>query len=275
MCLFDWIPAISTTTFLAFALWLLRSVISTRLTKSVQHEFDEKLELLRTNLRNSEESFKADLRAKDTQIEVLRSGAISGLASRQAALDKRRIEAVDQLWSAVTALAPAKSASAWMAAIKFKEAAQVASKNEQFRKIFETLGGSIDLKTIGINDASKARPFVSQIAWALYSAYQTIVIFAVVKLQMLRSGLDMPDALDTDSVSKLIQVVLPHRTEYIQKYGDSAHYYLLEELESRLLEELQKILKGAESDKASVEQAAAILKETERVMESLSKTATA
>ncbi len=270
----DWIPAISTTSLLAFALWLLRSVISTRLTKSVQNEFDGKLEVLRTNLRKSEESFKADLRAKETQIEVLRSGAMSALASRQAALDKRRIEAVDQLWSAVTALAPARWASTLMATIKFDAAAKEAAKNPQLRKIFETIGESIDPKKIGSSDASKARPFVSQISWALFSAYQAIVWLAVTQLQMLKAGLDMPHVINSDVISKIIQVALPHHTDYIQKYGASAYHYLLDELESRLLEELQNILQGAESDKASVKQAAEILKESELLMKSISNTTT-
>lgn len=98
MSLIDWIPAISTTALLSVVLWLLRSVISTRLRASVQHEFDQKLETMRATLRSSEEAFKADLRGKEAQIAALRSGAMSALASRQAALDKRRIEAVDQLW---------------------------------------------------------------------------------------------------------------------------------------------------------------------------------
>ena len=39
----DWIPAISTTSLLAASLWLLRSLISTRLRASVQHEFEQKI----------------------------------------------------------------------------------------------------------------------------------------------------------------------------------------------------------------------------------------
>jgi len=112
MTLLDWVPAISTTSVFAAGLWLLRSVISVRLTASVQHEFAKKAEMLKTTLRNSEESFKADLRSKETQIESLRSGALAGIASRQAALDARRILAVDQIWSAVQALASAKPVSA-------------------------------------------------------------------------------------------------------------------------------------------------------------------
>ncbi len=270
----DWIPAISTTSLLALALWLLRSVISTRLTKSVQHEFEQKMETLRTNLRNGEELFKAELRAKETQIEVLRSAAMSGLASRQAALDKRRIDAVEQLWAAVTALNPAKTASAWMAPIKFEEAIKEASKNPKVREMFTIIGGLVDPKKLQNSDASRARPFVSPIAWALFSAYQAIVYFAVTQLQMLQTGLDMPNVLNADGVSKLIQVALPHQTDYIQKYGANAYHYLLDELESRLLDELQNILRGVESDKASVEQTAAILRESQSIMESIQKTAT-
>lgn len=248
----------------------MRSVITTRLTKSVQHEFDSKLEILRTQLRKSEESFKADLRAKASQIELLRSGAISGLATRQAALDKRRIEAVDQLWSAVTELSSAKAASAWMAVIKFDAAAKEAEKNPQFRQIFEAVGSGLDLKKLGSTGASKIRPFISEISWAIFSAYQAILLFAATQLHILKSGLNVPDVLDTSAITKLIQTVLPHQAAYLEKYGAAGYHYLVDELESRLLNELQNILKGQESDKASVEQAAAILQESERVMGTIS-----
>ena len=274
MTIYDWIPAISTTTLLAVAAWLMRSLITTRLTKSVQHEFDTKLEALRTEHRKSEESFNADLRAKDAQIELLRSGAISGLASRQAALDKRRIEAVDQLWSAVTELAHAKGASAWMATIRFNAAVKEAERNPKFRQLFEILGAGVDIKKIGTANASKVRPFVSEMAWAIFSAYQAILLFAVTQMHILKSGLNVPDVLDTSAINKLVEAVLPHHAAYLEKYGPAGYHYFVDELESLLLKELQNILNGKESDKASVEQAAAILQEVERVNETISNAAT-
>jgi len=50
MIWYYWIPSISTTALLGLALWLSRSVILTRLSKSVQHEFDEKIERIRAEL---------------------------------------------------------------------------------------------------------------------------------------------------------------------------------------------------------------------------------
>ena len=104
-----WIPSLATSALLAAALWLGRNLISTRLTKSVAHEFNTKLETLRAQMREGEERLKAELRVKEAEIVALRSGALTALASRQMAFDKRRLEAVDQLWSSITALAPARS----------------------------------------------------------------------------------------------------------------------------------------------------------------------
>ena len=92
-------PAVTTTGVLAWTLWLARELISTRLTKSVQLEFDKQIESVKADLRASNERFKAQLRDKEAEIATLRSGALSALASRHTALEKRRHEAVDQLWS--------------------------------------------------------------------------------------------------------------------------------------------------------------------------------
>jgi hypothetical protein len=269
MTLIDWIPAISMTSLLAIALWLLRSVISTRLKASVKHEFDQKLEAQRASLRNNEEAFKADLQSKANEIAALRSGALTGLASRQAALDARRIQAVDQLWSAILALAPAKAVSATMAIVKFEAAAKLSAKNPRAREMFGALGGQLDLTNLGSKSAAAARPYVSEMAWALFSAYQAIVSVAVLKQQILKSGLGMTEIVDIDTIKRLVAAALPHQAEFVAKHDTGAYHYLLDELESRLLGELRTVLKGVDSDKASVKQAAEILKESERVMTSL------
>ena len=270
MNLYDWIPAATTSSLLAAALWLLRSVISTRLTASVHNEFEQKVETLKAELRKSEELFIADLRSKEAQIEALRAGALTGLANRQAALDARRIEAVDQLWLSVRLLAPAKWVSATIAAVKFDAATKIAAENPRLREIFTAMGGRVDISKLYSGDADKARPYVSEMAWALFSAYQTILSIAMLKMEILKSGLDVPDLINKDRIQKLISVALPHQTQYVEKYDTGAYHYLLDELESRLLDELRKILKGGEADKTTVQQAAEILRESNSLMSSIS-----
>jgi hypothetical protein len=258
MGLVDWIPAVSTTALFALALWLFRSLITTRLTKSVQHEFDGKLETLR-----------ADLKRKEDQITALRSGALSGLVSRQAVLDKRRLKAVDQLWAAVRSLAALKMAAGVMATFKFDAAAHAAAKNQNFRELLKAMAPLPDPQKIFKNESWSARPFVSPLAWALFAAYQAILALATLQLKILQAGLDMPEVVNPDKAVDLVKAALPHQAEYVAKYGPAAFPHLLDELETLLLIELRRVLEGAESDAASIARAASILKTAAGLMETL------
>ncbi len=265
----NWIPASITTALLAFVLWLFRKVISTRLTNAVRHEYDKKIESLRTTLRQSEESFKAELRAKESQIDALRSGALSGIVNRQATFYKRQIVAIEQLWDAVISLAPVKAISASMTSINFDVAVKSVAKHPQMGETFTKIGGDFDSNIFQTDNGSKARPFISPLSWALYSAYRAICHHETLKLYMLKNGVDYMaevESLNAEGVTELVKVVLPHQTEYMEKHGSRAFYHLLEELESRLLNELDNILQGKQSDKESIERAALILSEAERLM---------
>lgn len=266
----EWIAAFSTTSLFALAIWLSRNLIITRLTNSVRHEYDEKIENLKAELRRNEEMLKADLSAKASQIEALRSGVLSGVTTRQAAIFERQLAAVEQLWEAVVSLGPAKAVSAWMAVVKFEAAAKEAAKNPRFRELFAVMG-NVDLNSLQTNLALKTRPFVSPLVWAYYSAYQAIVVHAVVRLHMLKNDIDMVEVIDTKNVTSLVKVALPHQVEYIEKYGPSAFHYLLDELENKLLLAFQMMLKGDGSDKETLERAAAIIKQSESLMDTNAK----
>jgi len=252
----EWIPALSTTTLLTFILWLSRNMIITRLTNSVKHEYDEKIENLR-----------ADLKAKDSQLEALRSGALSGISNRHTTLYNHQINAIQELWESIVLLAPAKSISSTMSVINFKEASELAESNPRAREMFTQLG-NVDLKNLPTNKALKTRPFVSSLSWAYFSAYQAIVINAVIRMEILKIGINIKDVNDTENVTKLVKVALPHQVEYIEKYGPSAFHYLLDELEAKLLMSFEVTLKGEELDKETIKKAAEIIKEADSIMES-------
>ncbi len=208
----QWIPPVITTSLLGAALWLGRNVIKIRLTNSVAHEFNTKLEAMRSEFRRGEELLKADLRSKEAEIAALRAGVLEAMASRQIAIDKRRLDAIDQLWASVTGLAPAKALSSFMAVFHFEPTAAEAARNPQFRQLFEVMGTRFDFKSLDLREAAKARPFVSSMAWALYSAYSAICAINVAELQILKSGLDGKDLMRTDVVVKLVKAALPHRS---------------------------------------------------------------
>lgn len=257
----NWIPALTTTTLFAGVVWLARSLILTRLTNSVKNEFDTKLEILRS-----------ELKAKETQIEALRSGAMSGLITRQGVLYQRKIEAIDQIWSAVKELEKAKHISATLATLKFEECAKESVRNPQFRSFIETIGGNFDSTNLNLSGAALARPFITPLAWAYYSAFSSVIMSAVVRMQILKIGVDGAEKyLNSEQSNNLLKTVLPHQAEYIDKYSHSSHHYLLDEIEQLLLMELKNIQDGQEADKENAKRAAEITKEVENVTNEMAK----
>lgn len=266
-----WIPSVTTTGLLAFALWLGRNLIKTRLFKSVEHEFNTKIEALRAEFRQKEEILRADLRVKENEITDLRSGALTAMASRQIALDKRMLEAVDQLWAAVKTLSAAKGISTVMSVFKFKAVAEEAAHNEQLRETFKVMGAGFDLKKVDLSGAHKARPFVSPMVWALFSAYQAIIMHSVAKFEIIKAGVGGKNFLKNDNVEKLVKAALPQYAGYIEKYGDAGYHHLLEELEESVLNALRMMLSGKEADRDNIEQAGEILKLSKELKESQEK----
>jgi hypothetical protein len=271
MTLFAWAVSSLSTTFLVAVLgWLLRNLILTRLKATVQHEFDAKLESLRADLRKSEEAFKADLRVKEGDIHALREGALSGMAVRHATLDKRRLEAIDHLWSVVGELAPFKAAASILSVVRFEASLEEAAKDPKVRKIFEDIGKPLEASSHPKLQAHESRPYVSEMAWALFSAYRSILAISTGQLLLLQHGLNKPKLLKTAETCKLVAVALPEYKDYIEEYGHSGLYHLLEPLEEKLMKELQRIMRGEESDITSVEQAARIMKQVSIVDEAVS-----
>lgn len=257
----DWLPALTTTTLLGGALWLARSLIFTRLKNSVKNEFDSKLEVLRS-----------ELKSKEAQIESLRSGAMSGLITRQGALYQRKLEAIDQIWGAVKELDKAKHISSTMAILEFEACVKESARNPNFRTFIDTVGGNFDPKSLNLSGAALARPFITPLAWAYYSAFSTVIMSAVMKMQVLKIGVDDAEKiLRSDYPNKLLKTVLPSRSAYIDEHGSSVHHYLLDEIEELLLFELKNIQDGNEADMDNAKRAAEITKEVETIMSEMAK----
>lgn len=251
----DWIPALTTTSLFGTALWLARATIMTRLKNSVKHEFDTKLEVVRS-----------ELKSKEAQIEALRSGAMSGLMTRQGTLYQRKLQAIDQIWSAVKELEKGKYISATLGTLNFESCAKESAKNPKFREFIENISGNFDITTLNLSGAKLARPFLTPLAWAYYSAYSSVILQAFAVMQILKIGVDDAEKyFNFDTTNNLLKTVLPLRTEYIEKHGMSAHHYLLDEIEQLLLTELKNIQNGHVDDKENAKRAAEINKEVEKV----------
>ncbi len=240
----DWIPAVTTTGFLGAALWLGRSLIAERLKNSVKHEFDVKLENLR-----------AEIRAGETHLDAVRSTALAALASGQGALNQRRLVAVDDLWKATMAM---RSGSAIVSIVEALRGDEIAKHlhDPAVKQFIEMLGvfGDGFTERVKANEASAARPFVTPMAWALYTAYSSIVVMAHLKFEAIKLGVPS-SILKTADALELVKTALPDLSPILEAHGTAALPAVLPDIEERLVAELRASADGRDSDPEAVERA--------------------
>ncbi|KJY81386.1 hypothetical protein TW81_18555 [Vibrio galatheae] len=185
----EWFPAITTTSLLAGLIWLSKSWLLTRLKGSIAHEYNEELESLKSQLRKAEDNYKSDLKKKEQRIDVLQSEVLSQVSARYTALYARQMQAIERIWEAVVILGSAKFTSSTMTNVNY-EAAITATATDQKARTFFDIMCKYDTDQLGqaITLASQQRPFVSVISWAYYAAYQAILSYSIVRVELLKTG---------------------------------------------------------------------------------------
>lgn len=263
----DWIPSLTTTGLLSLVLWLSRELVIARLTRSVQHEFDSKLENLKADFRASEQILEANLAQRSAELQSLRAGALSGITQRKALLDKRRLEAIDQLWGSLIRNQSARNLAMTMSVMQLENLAEEVGKNPRVKDFIKTIGSGFNSSTLDQVTANLARPYVSDMAWALYSAMQAITGFYMAHWFALSNGLDSRKMVESESAKNLILAVAPEYKDYLEAHGLSASYNLLAHFDTLLIAELKQMTTDYQQDKESVEHAAEIMKHARNLEE--------
>jgi hypothetical protein len=248
-------------------LFAFRNWIVARITKGVEHGFNVKLAELEAKLRINEEQLKSGLREKESEIGALRNIALSGSANRQTLLDKRRFEAVEKIWTAVNDSTKLKYFYQLTAALNYNFIALNTHdpRMQQLLTMLDNIG--LDVPNMK-NVARDERPFVPEIAWAYFNAFSSLLYFNFVRFEVLKLGIkDREKIANTEHMKNILKATLPHQTQYIDEQDAGAYYYLLEEIEAKLLNELRKILEGKEADQSSIQQAKEILSATREAEE--------
>lgn len=154
-----------------------RNYLQIKITRSVQFRFDEKLEKIRAELRESEERLKSNLRVKETEISALRDGALSGRTQRQVLVDKRRLEAVEKVWRCATVTSlPYHTVAGFMAHLEISEVQKRLKTGSKLNGFFDQITKNIPDDQLNLNDIMSEQIFISPIAWAYFSAYRIVLM---------------------------------------------------------------------------------------------------
>lgn len=246
-----WIPTIV----LIMLTFLFKNLIKTRLTYSVKHEYDTKLKELDSELKNTEMRLSAQIQEKQREIDALRGGALSQITKRhELAYDKRSL-ALDLIWETVCNSSRLKNSLSVLTTIPIEEITKQTSIGEDLAGLVSELTTQIEFRDVNyFKQCYKQQPYISDLVWAYYLAYEAIIAQAIFTIHVIRSKLDPKYLAIADSKKlKLIQTALPElniRSEgvYLLKAPEC-----LKLLDSKLLEAIKLDLKAQDLDEQSVE----------------------
>ena len=240
----------------------IREAVANYVSSFVQHNFARKIEELKSELRHREEKFAADLKINEQQLRSIADTALSLRSSRQAALDERRLRAVEKLWEAKIATDRMKVTASMVAHLNLEELYKAASNDdpkvmEFARKMVELTG--VDLKKQAPQASVQSeRPFLTPSVWSLFSAYQGVMVVSVLHLQTLAAGVTK-FLKEEDKLKPVMLLAMPEYEGYIEKYGFSGYYNLLDSLEQKLLNAIAEMLDGKAVDDATLRRNAEII----------------
>jgi hypothetical protein len=244
----DWIPALTTTgvagLLLTAAGWLARNVISERLKNAVRFEFDAKLEQVRAEIRSSE-----------AHLQAVRSTALAALTNSQTGLNERRFKAIEDLWAATMSYKAGSTVVKVVGKLKLDKLSKPDASIQKLVSMFEPFQQAFVTGGADAKKAESARPFVSPMAWALFTAYNSIVLQAVLQFNALKNGDDPMKFVNTARTLELVKTALPEFAELLEEHREAAYPELLPDIEERLLSELRATAGGREWDQQNVERA--------------------
>lgn len=263
----QWIPAFVTSSIVAAVLFIAQAFSKSQIEKYVSHKYDVKFEELKSQIRGRERVLEHKIKERDEQLSLLRSGALSGMASRHSALSSRRLQAVEKIWLSVVEQNKLKYLSVATVSLRLdvisKEISSSSRDSDAIRKFMDLhsrIYGLDDYKAP--LDAASERPFVSAKIWALYTCRNQIMILSFARFTAARHGIDPEGMTKTEDIIKDVKSVVPEFAQYIDEHGVSALPYLVEPIEAKLLSELGVLLDGDEGDNRHIAQAASIINKT-------------
>lgn len=248
----DILTASIPTFILAFVLWLGKGLISTRLKESVSHEFNVRLERLKSELSKDSDQIRS---VADMLLERL------NFASTPAW--QRKLQAVDELWQGFLEIKKYTWAARSLSIFKLDIVGERVEDDQDLREFFKTAHKSAknDMEEIlkSYRSAQVSRPWISTTSWAIFSAYGAIIQWSITTAMVLQIGVNPKGLLSTENIINLIKEALP---DFELSDPVRAHHFYpeaLDLLEKKLLVDLKDFIDGKSEDDDALERARRVL----------------
>lgn len=245
------LSSVGSASLIGVAAWLSRTWLKERLTASIRLETEQKLARL-----------KSELDAANQRIRDLASVGAAANSQVESALVEHRIAAVKKVWESVQCWQQVSVATMMVSVLPDEWIKKYAS-DPKTKSAFEQILKNADHLNFmrKQNETELVRPFLSESAWALYSAYHSFLSARLTKASLLTiSGIDHVEVLSRFNERDLVEKSAPK--EILAAYDENPYTGTepyLRFLREKMLAEFQEFLSGQRAGNQAVQSAARIL----------------
>lgn len=261
--------AISSTLILGVLAFLSRSYISSWLSARFNSLYQIRVEEIRAMRQTEMESLKgeiakeiekirAEYSAQSREIDAIRAGIFGPRAARQAIIDKRRIESIEEIWDSLRELKSLTGIVMTLAVTNFDVLAAEAEENDAVRTTFKQMTGDLNKFEINRKLAHVARLYIPPLAYSLFDAYRVTIAYSRARMAVIHYGVGKDAMKGPEEVIALLGEAVPLMKDRLDKVGVYAFPEAMEALEKRILDELQNALGGKAEDEENFKSAKAL-----------------
>jgi len=264
---FTLISSTMLSTLLASGLiWLTREWMSARIKGSIQHEYDQKLESHKAKLNSENKIALAKLTAGLEKEAVLVISANSSFSQGQKAAMGRKLAAIDKVWQSVLNLRNnSPQVLTFMDVITLEEHNTIL-EHENFRSMIQDLSEEKIHSMALESDIELVRPYVGEYIWAIHYAYQAITLRIVFLLLKCKIKPEKVEWFKDPGIRQLMKVAFSgdEIAEFDkQEFGKVT--WLRQSLESKLINNFNKVISGEVFGEDAIKQASKIILATENL----------
>ena len=242
----------------AVLIWLSREWMSARLKGSIQHEYDQKLEVHKAQIKAENEVAFLELKTSVEREAALHAVAHASFSEGQKAAMERKLSSVDRLWGKVInlrgSLPPILTFIDVLTVDEYKDA----KDHPSFQSMSSELSPEKISSMVGNKDdpIESVRPYVGEYMWAVFFSYQAIMLRLLFLLHIGRDDAAKIEWHKDTGIRQLMEAILtPKELEEFDSTQFGKVTWIQRRLESKILSASSKVISGEEFGDESLKQA--------------------
>jgi len=250
--------------------WLSKTWISERLKGAIQHEYDQKLEALKAQLKAQNDVAVEQLKTSNAQLLSVHASASSTYSQIHSIGHERRLRAIEVAWKAVVHIRHTTPNIVMVGDLVDESQYSQFMTNPTLQHMMTevSLERLVEMSREHTKDVEEWRPFMGEYIYSMFEAYRTLTGRVAVEIRLGFDKGTVQPWFKNPSIRTLVENVL--ETDQIAMMDASAAKlnYVRSLMENKVLGEAARLISGEASSTHALEQAARISEAIRRLNES-------